>query len=44
MHSEPANVGGAEEGMEAIEVQDLEENPVPHMTGTVMEGTEAVST
>ena len=43
MHSELANVGDAKEGMEAIEVQDLEENPVPHMTRNIMEGTEAVS-
>ena len=43
MHSELANVGDAEEGMEAIKVQDLEENPVPHTTGNIMEGTEAVS-
>jgi len=42
VHSEPADVGDAE-GMEAIEVQDLEENPVPHMTRNIMEGTEAVS-
>jgi len=43
IHSEPANVGDAKEEMEAIEVQDLEENPVPHTTRNIMEGTEAVS-
>jgi len=55
VHLEPANVGDAKEEMEpdgirdvqvemgVFEVQDAREMPLPHMTGNVMEGTEAIS-
>ena len=44
VHPELADVGNTEEEMGAFEVQDSKEIPVPHVTGNVMEGTEAIST